>query len=556
MTYEKKHEDFLDKLGYKLFELISMSAEDKNHFIAENLVSYICGDGTPEEEDIAEDIITMITTWKIAPNKGGEKMIKPELKEIAEETIKITDKKEYTLADGKKIELPDWDYSGVKVFAPDQLQKIEDDEDEFFERAFNGTSGAMYFVVNGDSFEVARGLNDVLVMNFANAHRPGGGFLNGAKAQEEALCRCSTLYKSISSDKAMEMYDYNNKAKNPLDSDYMLLSRDVMVFRDVKCNLLAEPYSVSVVTVPAPNRYGRASSLGEGEVLLCMKNRLRKMLFMAAREGYRSLVLGAWGCGAFGNDTKEVARTFHELFFDEGFDEFFEVVCFAILGDMEKVGIFADVFADHLDDEDYEDFLYGYSEDKDYVNDEEGIMYITTEKDLPVLNHSMHVTENNKGYAQGTIVDGTPFEVEYFTAGDDKIVAIYIPVFEEDESDEFKDPKFTTGISGFKREEEAHDNSIMDIGMVDGGTEENDAIVHAYVNYVVEARIIKFVSDIRNGTVEYRTDINGNEFAKILITLSTKNDDYAVLLTGYRPFRNAPEKKQNGKVIEFKRFNE
>lgn len=56
-----------------------------------------------------------------------------------------------------------------------------------------------------------------LVMNFANAHKPGGGFELGATAQEEALCRCSTLIASIGSAKAKEMYQYNNSYMIPVE---------------------------------------------------------------------------------------------------------------------------------------------------------------------------------------------------------------------------------------------------------------------------------------------------------------------------------------------------
>ena len=96
----------------------------------------------------------------------------------------------------------------VEVYSPEHLQGMEDNLDEFFERSFYGTEGASFHIVNADSFEAAHSLERPLVMNFANAHRPGGGFLNGSRAQEESLCRCSTLYKSISSDKAWEMYHY------------------------------------------------------------------------------------------------------------------------------------------------------------------------------------------------------------------------------------------------------------------------------------------------------------------------------------------------------------
>lgn len=51
----------------------------------------------------------------------------------------------------------------------------------------------------------------------------------------------------------MEMYRYNRKNPSPVDSDYMLLSPNVCVFRGTDGVLLDEPYSVSVFTIPAPN---------------------------------------------------------------------------------------------------------------------------------------------------------------------------------------------------------------------------------------------------------------------------------------------------------------
>ena len=74
------------------------------------------------------------------------------------------------------------------------------------------------------------------VLNFADARQPGGLYLYGESTQEEALCRQSTLYASISSEKARVMYDNNRDVKN-LDTDYLLLSPCVEVFRDSELNL-------------------------------------------------------------------------------------------------------------------------------------------------------------------------------------------------------------------------------------------------------------------------------------------------------------------------------
>ncbi len=173
-------------------------------------------------------------------------------------------------------------------------------------------------------------------MNFANAHYPGGGFLSGANAQEEALCRESTLYKSLSSSDAKEMYDYNHTHNKHCYSDYMIISPNVCVFRDIKDNFLDEPFTTSVITVPAPNLNGAAKNVPQEKIDEIMKNRLRKMFAVAVHYGYENLILGAWGCGAFGNNPHTVAKYFHELLFKEDFRYFFDKIIFAIYDKGEK----------------------------------------------------------------------------------------------------------------------------------------------------------------------------------------------------------------------------
>ena len=161
--------------------------------------------------------------------------------EIAKETLSIIRRKHYTVS-RKKIYLPDIDIEKVVVYSPA-------DGEELLKKDFSGKQGEMctFSVINKDSFDAARCFDKPFVMNFANAHTPGGGFLLGANAQEEALCRCSTLYESISSKKASEMYHYNNTHLSNVESDYMLLSPAVCVFRNEKFELLKEPVEMAVV---------------------------------------------------------------------------------------------------------------------------------------------------------------------------------------------------------------------------------------------------------------------------------------------------------------------
>ncbi|MBQ5333248.1 MAG: TIGR02452 family protein [Oscillospiraceae bacterium] len=260
---------------------------------------------------------------------------------VAKETIRITAEGKYTLS-GNTVDLPQKDYKEVIVYSPEAGAALPDIKKD--------GELCRITVINADSFQAARGFDDPFVMNFANAHCPGGGFMLGANAQEEALCRCSTLYASISSEKAAEMYRYNNSHISMTESDYMLLSPNVCVFRNEKCELLEMPFSAAVITIPAPNRYG-AAMLASGKLIAeTMTRRMRIMLKIAAKNGYKNLILGAWGCGAFGNDPSDVAGHFRTVLIDEGYGYGFDNVCFAVYGreDGRNISAFRRIFKDSL----------------------------------------------------------------------------------------------------------------------------------------------------------------------------------------------------------------
>ena len=248
--------------------------------------------------------------------------------EIAKQTIRITKEGKYTL-NGRDISLPSIDYTAVNVISPEDGKRLLEMDFSGFQQA---EEKCRFTITTEDSFQAGRRYVNPLVMNFANAHNPGGGFRMGANAQEEALCRCSTLYASITSKKAGEMYKYNNTHASRVESDYMLISPNVIVFRDERYNLMENPVTMGVVTVPAPNRYG-AALLASGKMIEeTFIRRIRIMLAAAAKYGYNTLVLGAWGCGAFGNKPQDVAGYFKQVIVDEGYGKCFDEICFAIYG--------------------------------------------------------------------------------------------------------------------------------------------------------------------------------------------------------------------------------
>ena len=177
---------------------------------------------------------------------------------------------------------------------------------------------------------VAEGQNDgdVAALVFASARNAGGGFLNGAQAQEESIARSSALYPCLRA--AGEFYAHHRARTELTYSDRVIYSPRVPVFRDDKGDLLARPYPVTFLTAAAPNLAAIRQNQPEAaaEVPAILRRRAARILAVAAAHGHRRLVLGAWGCGVFGNDPAVVAGAFAEALRDIPFDQ----VVFAVLG--------------------------------------------------------------------------------------------------------------------------------------------------------------------------------------------------------------------------------
>jgi uncharacterized protein (TIGR02452 family) len=162
----------------------------------------------------------------------------------------------------------------------------------------------------------------VAIVNFANPAKPGGGFLNGRTAQEEAISRSSALYRSI--ERHDEMYAFGRRDDNGLFSDYMIYSPDVPYFRDDAGELLEQPFLVSMITAAACKVDTISEARMRRAVRNTMKNRMRKIITIAAGYQNRILVLGAFGCGVYKNDPVEIATIEKELLVDEGLGQHFD----------------------------------------------------------------------------------------------------------------------------------------------------------------------------------------------------------------------------------------
>lgn len=185
----------------------------------------------------------------------------------------------------------------------------------------------------------------VCVLNFASATNPGGGVVKGSSAQEEAICRCSTLYPSLKEQRAWDaFYAPHRQAQDPLHNDDCIYTPGVVVFKSDTAYPMLLPeekrYVVNVITCAAPNLRERPSNgmnsgdgdravrIGRKELQELHESRMRKVLEIAAAKGNEVVILGAFGCGAFRNSPTVVAQAMKTVV--QEYRKNFETIEFAV----------------------------------------------------------------------------------------------------------------------------------------------------------------------------------------------------------------------------------
>ena len=215
------------------------------------------------------------------------------------------------------------------------------------------------------SFEAAsayRGKH-ISVLNIASATNPGGGVTKGASAQEECLCRISTLYKCISASEITEAFHKKHRyalktgKMNSLYNDDCIQTCDVTVFKSdtAKPVLLSEEdwFDVDVISCAAPNlRYmsqhdkNWKKNVTDKKLFDIYKKRINRVLDIASCAKSDVIILGAFGCGAFANPPELVAKAMHAAIDEHKYDfETIELAIYCSSRDTLNYEVFAKEFA-------------------------------------------------------------------------------------------------------------------------------------------------------------------------------------------------------------------
>ncbi len=194
--------------------------------------------------------------------------------------------------------------------------------------------------------EYARAGKKVCVLNFASATNPGGGVTHGSSAQEECLCRCSTLYPCLNESTIWSrFYKPHRAAGNPLYNDDCLYTPGVIVFKsDISFPERMDEqdwYHVNVVTCAAPNLRNipsnsmnpfagnSAAEIDNDSLYELHTKRIERIFRVAIADENEVLILGAFGCGAFCNPPSVVAKAFKTV--QTKYSGYFETIEYAVL---------------------------------------------------------------------------------------------------------------------------------------------------------------------------------------------------------------------------------
>lgn len=227
----------------------------------------------------------------------------------------------------------------------------------------NGGRGyaTQYSFVDENSIEAAvefhqQGI-ETAILNFADPHKVGGGFLNGRSAQEEDLCRCTTLYASLTTVNGAKRCYYDNNeninrnngtgyvSERVMVSPVLILRTDAGSNRGLKrYTWLDAPLTAHVISAAAVDRSREGNNRNDERANGAMVRLIRNIVKAAIHHHCETLVLGAFGCGVFKNDAGDVAGYFRQILVDEGLGRYFRNIVFPIKGGVR--GTFSQHFRD------------------------------------------------------------------------------------------------------------------------------------------------------------------------------------------------------------------
>lgn len=181
--------------------------------------------------------------------------------------------------------------------------------------------------------------------------------------------------------------------------------------------------------------------------------------------------------------------------------------------------------------------------------------YSISEWEFPVCNHTECLKEHNLGYVKGLLKDNRPFEAELYYGEGEYFIAVIIPVIDEyfkphNKPSRLSVPNKKGNVLGIAKQQYCVDNSVLPVGMIVCGEEDDLGVTSGYVDYLKDMGLIRFSTDVENGFLNYYKDLKGNQLVQIVVTLKRRDVLFATTTLEFRSFFD------NKKILDYKQYLE
>ncbi|MEA3641809.1 MAG: TIGR02452 family protein [Lamprobacter sp.] len=249
---------------------------------------------------------------------------------LAEETLEILKSGQYQNALGRPVKIGPalaQAVQGTKAYAPDAAFPVIRKPRQRGQTRIEVQHAPTLQVMQSLAADQRRSL---VVLSFADAYEPGGSFRRGGRGQEQTLVGASGLLRCLELEQARAFYE-QHQDRDPFHSDHLIYAPAVPVFRDADGHLLEQPYSCAFISASAVNARAveQRTPQRRDEITEVMARRIRHVLACARAYGHHHVILGAWGCGTYGNGPTLIARLFVDAL-QQDFEDVFRSVVFAI----------------------------------------------------------------------------------------------------------------------------------------------------------------------------------------------------------------------------------
>lgn len=477
----------------------------------------------------------------------------------------------YYKFDQKKVDLSlctgIYDFEQAELYTKSRQKEIFEDRDNFMSKQFYPPWQHDILVCKGASFELAKKYYRPLILNTANAIIPAGKKTESMDTEEIRLCRATSLYCSLNSQNASQMYSVNDSNMSELLSDSMVLSPMVAVLRNRKMELIPDPYPVAILSVMPVELTNHVQIMNSSAVDAVMKSRLRNFFLIAARNMYRNIILTPFGCEEYGHKPENIAQYIKEILYEEEHIEFFEHIIIAI--DCEAPSRYLEIFAQCLEDstmiaqKDVEAGCFMYASKGGHL---EGITenpngetikvrayevetiefpdYIQGRYPIPVCNYitKTRTMIQNLGYAQAMLRNGIPLVAELIRDGENnKVTVIFVLPYMEI-MHQIQETTDNSGEQHDSRNIVFHSKKYTQIqGVLCNQMEKLPekvelSRIYSYLSYLTNTNLLRIQKTDIEGFSYVLYDRAGHKVVAIGLTLVSYHQVNAIVTLKFNPF--------------------